>query len=157
MQRYAFSVRDPIRCKKGEWTLCADEGFIDKAHEARTRKLPNETGGVLLGSYDMQRKIVYVVDCLPAPPDSEEWPTLYIRGYRRLRLKIEKIQQITVNELQYIGEWHSHPPGCSVKPSHDDRQVFNWLSDHMKIDGLPPLMLIVGDPGKYAFYLGKIV
>ena len=157
VQRYSFLARNPIKCKKGEWTLCADEGFIDKTHEARTRKLPNETGGVLLGSYDMQRKIVYVVDCLPSPPDSEEWPTLYIRGYRGLRSHIEKIQQITVNELQYIGEWHSHPLGCSVKPSQDDRQVFNWLSDHMKIVGLPPLMLIVGDPGKYAFYLGQIV
>lgn len=157
VQRHSFPVRDSIKYKIGEWTLCTDGGFIDKVHEARAKKLPNETGGVLLGSYDTQRKIVYVADCLPSPPDSEEWPTLYIRGCQGLRSQIEKIQQITINELQYIGEWHSHPSGCSVKPSCNDRQVFNWLSDHMKIDGLPPLMLIVGDPGKYAFYLGQIV
>ena len=157
VQRHSFPVRNSIKYKIGRWTVCTDEGFIAKVHEERAKKLPNETGGILVGSYDMQRKIVYVVDCLSSPSDSEEWPTLYIRGYRGLRSHIKKIQQITVNELQYIGEWHSHPPGCSVKPSHDDRQVFNWLSDHMKIDGLPPLMLIVGDLGKYAFYLGQIV
>ena len=157
VQRHSFPVRNSIKYKISGWTLYTDEGFIDKVQEARTKKLPNETGGVLLGSYDMQRKIVYVVDCLPSPPDSEEWPTLYIRGCRGLRSQIEKKQQITANQLMYVGEWHSHPPDCSVKPSHDDKQVFDWLSDHMEKDGLPPLMLIVGDPGKYAFYLEKIV
>ena len=156
VQRYAFPVRNSIKCKIDEWTLCTDEGFLDKVHEARAKKLPNETGGVLVGSYDMQRKIVYVVDCLPSPPDSEEWPTLYIRGCRGLHSQIEKVQQVTENQLRYAGEWHSHPAACSVKPSHDDKQVFDWLSNLMKIDGLPPLMLIVGDPGQHAFYLDKI-
>lgn len=156
VQRYTFSVRNSIKCKIGEWTLCTDEGFIDKIHEARAKKLPNETGGVLVGSYDMQRKIVYVVDCLPSPPDSEEWPTHYIRGCRGLRLKIKKTEKITENQLNYVGEWHSHPPNCSVKPSQDDLQAFDWLSNLMKIDGLPPLMLIVGDQGQHAFYLNKI-
>ena len=50
----------------------------------------------------------------------------------------------------------SHPPHCSVKPSQLDRKVFGWLSDWMKADGLPPLMLIVGDPSKYAFYLEQM-
>ena len=156
VQRHAFPVRNSIKCKIGEWTLCTDEGFIDKIHEARAKKLPNETGGVLVGSYDMQRKIVYVVDCLPSPPDSEEWPTHYIRGCRELRSKIKKTEKITENQLNYVGEWHSHPPNCSVKPSQDDLQAFDWLSNLMKIDGLPPLMLIVGDPGQHAFYLNKI-
>ena len=156
VQRYSFPVRGSIRCKIGNWTLFTDEGFIDKVRDARARKLPNETGGVLVGSYDMQRKIVYVVDCLPSPPDSEEWPTHYIRGCRGLRLQIEKIRKVTENQLNYVGEWHSHPPNCSVKPSQDDLQAFEWLSNHMTKDGLPPLMLIVGDPGKYEFYLEKI-
>ena len=156
VQRYSFPVKKSIKCEKGEWTLCTDEGFIDKVHDAREKKLPNETGGVLVGSYDMQRKIVYVVDCLPSPSDSEEWPTHYIRGCQGLRLQIEEIQEITEDQLNYVGEWHSHPPNCGVKPSQDDLQVFEWLSNHMEKDGLPPLMLIVGDPGKYEFYLGKI-
>ena len=156
VQRYAFPARNSIKRKIGEWTLCTDEGFIDKVHEARAKKLPNETGGVLIGSYDTQRKIVYVVDCLLSPPDSEEWPTHYIRGCRGLRSEIKKIEKITGNQLNYVGEWHSHPPNCSVKPSQDDLQAFEWLSNHMEKDGLPPLMLIVGDPGKYEFYLKKI-
>ena len=70
VQRHSFPVKNPISCKKGEWTLCTDEEVMDKVYKARAEKLPNETGGVLVGTYDMQRKIVYVVDCLPSPPDS---------------------------------------------------------------------------------------
>ena len=101
----------------------------------------------------MARKIVYVVDCLPSPADSKEWPTFYIRGCRELKSKVKKIEKITDTQVTYIGEWHSHPPGCEVNPSQADRKLFGWLSDFMKPNGLPPLMLIVGDPDKYAFYL----
>ena len=156
VQSYQIPVRNSITCKIGNWTLCTDEGFIEKVQKARLDKLPNETGGVLVGSYDMQRKIVYVADFLPSPPDSEEWPTHYIRGCQGLREQIDKIYEITEKQLEYIGEWHSHPPNCSVKPSQDDRKVFEWISEYMTADGLPPLMLIVGDTGKYAFYLENI-
>ena len=156
VQRHSFPVKNSISCKKGEWTLCTDEGVMDKVYKARAEKLPNETGGVLVGTYDMQRKIVYVVDCLLSPPDSEEWPTVYIRGCQGLKAQVEKIKQITGDQLNYVGEWHSHPPRCSVEPSQLDRKVFRWLSDLMKADGLPPLMLIAGDPGKYAFYLEQM-
>ena len=156
VQKYSFPVKKTIKYKKGEWKLFTDEGFINQIHEERRKKLPNETGGVLIGSYDMQRKIVYVVDYLPSPPDSKEWPTHYIRGCQGLRSKIEKIQQSTTNRIKYVGEWHSHPPNCNVNPSQDDRKVFAWISEYMTVDGLPPLMLIVGDPGKYAFYLEDI-
>ena len=156
VQRYSFPPKKPIKCRKSDWTLCTDGAVIGKIYEARADKLPNETGGVLVGTYDMQRKIVYVVDAILSPPDSKEWPTVYIRGCKGLSSRVEKINQITAGELMYIGEWHSHPPGCSVSPSQADQQVFTWLSDFMKVDGLPPLILIVGDPGKYAFYLERI-
>lgn len=156
VQRHLFPVASPIKCQKGEWTLCTDRYLLDKVYAARVKKLPNETGGVLIGAYDMQRKIVYVVDYFLAPPDSEEWPTGFVRGYQGLNSRREEVKQITEGQLEYIGEWHSHPSGCDVNPSPEDRKFFDWLSKHMKADGLPPLMLIVGDPGKYAFYLEQI-
>ena len=156
VQKHSVPLKNPIKYNKNSWTLCTDEGLIDKIYEARADKLPNETGGVLVGTYDMQRKIVYIVDCILSPPDSEEWPTVYIRGCQGLSSRVKKINQITAGELMYVGEWHSHPPGCSINPSQADRQVFDWLSALMKPNGLPPLMLIVGDPDKYAFYIERI-
>ncbi len=44
------------------WSIIIDEYFNRKLKGIRTEKLPLETGGVLIGSYDMSRKIVYIVD-----------------------------------------------------------------------------------------------
>ena len=154
--RYRIPLTAPIAHKFGEWTLYTDEWFINKVLTERAGKLPNETGGVLLGSYDMQRKIIYLVDTILSPPDSQEWPTVYIRGYDGLGQDLARVARITANQLTYAGEWHSHPAGVGCKPSHDDQKAFEWLGEVMELDGLPPLMLIVGDNNKYQFYLGHM-
>jgi hypothetical protein len=56
-----------LEYKIQDWKLCTDQWFIDKIYDARKAKLPRETGGVLVGSFDMQRKIVYVVDAVSSP------------------------------------------------------------------------------------------
>jgi hypothetical protein len=53
--------------------------------------------------------------------------------------------------LQYVGEWHSHPDGFSVKPSGDDRAEFEWLAGYMEADGLVPIMLIAGQNEQACF------
>lgn len=156
VQKYSASVAHPIKFKIGEWVLCTDQAFVSKIYEARAAKLPNETGGILLGSYDMERKVVYVVDTILSPPDSEEWPTVYIRGYQGLKQGLERVEKVTAGNLQYVGEWHSHPPGFGCDPSKNDQQAFCWLTDIMNADGLPPLMLIAGDQEQYGFYLNQL-
>lgn len=68
-----------------DWIICTDEKLISKLSRLRLDKLPNETGGVLLGSFDFERQIIYIVDTIPSPQDSQEWPTLYIRGSQGLK------------------------------------------------------------------------
>ncbi len=144
-----------IRKKIGEWTLCSDEGFLSKIRQLRNNKLPNETGGVLLGSFDLDRKIVYVVDTIPSPPDSTEWPMLYIRGCKGLKETVRKIFSDSDGALEYIGEWHSHSTGLSTRPSQDDDTVFSWLTEWMDKDGLLALMMIAGD-ADISCHLGQI-
>lgn len=153
---HCLEVAPIYRRKLGEWTLCWDQTLLDKLNVARTEKLPNETGGILIGSYDMQRKIMYLVDTILSPPDSQEWPTLYIRGYHGLSEQLDRISEITAHRLTYVGEWHSHPNHTGCKPSADDKRAFEWLREKMMIDGLPPLMMIVGDSGQYEWYLGQM-
>lgn len=141
----------------GEWTLVVDDQLTGRISELRLGKLPKETGGVLIGAYDLPRKLVYITDTIPSPPDSEEWPTLYIRGKRGLKPQVDKIQQITGGQLEYIGEWHSHPDGCPCRPSEDDLKVFGWLTKNMDDAGLPALMGIAGEGGFTEWYLGQML
>jgi len=144
------------RAVMGEWTLIIDDWLFQQLSELRSAKLPNETGGVLIGSYDLPSKTVYVVDTVPSPPDSEEWPTLYIRGWEGLRARVASITEMTAGQLEYVGEWHSHPERCSCMPSDDDFKVFAWMTDRMSAAGLPALMAIVGESNSSLWFLGRM-
>lgn len=141
--------------RKGGWTICADYLFLERARDLRSEHLPNETGGVLIGAFDMQHRKVYVVDAFPAPLDSSEEPTGFVRGCHGLTEVVEAIEQITNGQLTYVGEWHSHP-GRGVRPSDFDRKLFEWLSARMAKDSLPGLMLIMGADSRYAWYLDQM-
>lgn len=142
-----------VQMAVGNWHVRTDQAFLDKLFELRAGKLPNETGGVILGTYDMVRKIVYLVDTIPSPPDSTEWPTVYIRGCKGLGRAIKQVDAKTAGNLEYVGEWHSHPDGSTVMPSTDDMKAFEWLSDNMWTAGLPPLMIIVGPNRRAATFI----
>ncbi len=111
----------------------------------RRKRLPNETGGVLLGAIDHQQRTVYVATVLPSPSDSTEWPTAYIRGVKGLKETVEKAQAMSGGDLSYVGEWHSHPQGCNSAPSEDDRKAHQWLVGEMMKVGLPGVVFIQGE------------
>jgi hypothetical protein len=127
------------------WTICADSWLLARLHEQRQARLPNETGGVLIGTFDMERKRIYIVDSLSSPRDSIEWPTVYIRGCDGLAGQVAMVERSTAGGLGYAGEWHSHPPGVPATPSRADRQVLRWLADARAVEGLPAVMAIVSD------------
>lgn len=140
----------------GGWLCAIDKHVLQRVADLREANLPNETGGVLIGAYDMASKIVYVVDALDAPPDSEQWPTLYVRGSDFLAERIAKIEKATAGRLVYIGEWHSHPDGCPTLPSGDDVKVFSWLTQHLAVESKPALMLIAGQHRASRLFLWEI-
>lgn len=148
-------VHSEIRAPVGDWCLVADDALVERLKALRAAKLPNETGGVLLGTIDVSRKLVYVVDTIPSPPDSKEWPTLYIRGAEGLSDKVNRVHEQTGGQLHYVGEWHSHPAGCPPYPSDDDLKVFAWITEALDSDDLPAVMLIVGDEG-ISMFIGSI-
>jgi hypothetical protein len=146
-----------VECLSGGWRVVTDEWLLWRLAELRASKLPNETGGVLVGMYDFTRSIVYLVDTIPSPRDSREYPTSYMRGAENLEEDVERITAATAGQLHYVGEWHSHPAGHSCTPSEPDKKLFNWLSEELMKDSVPPLMVIVGDGGLAVPYVDEIV
>lgn len=134
-----------IRTLAGGWTIVSDEQVLDDVVSRRHARLPLETGGILLGACDTQRKIVYVVDSLPSPSDSIEARDAYVRGQAEMLDLLKRAQEVTAGMIDYIGEWHSHPPGHTSTPSLTDLQAFTQLREVRQADGFPTLMLIVGE------------
>lgn len=137
----------------GDWKVYIDDYLIEKISYARLDKLPNETGGILIGGHDFHRKIIYLVDTILSPPDSEESPTGYVRGIAGVQAIMEAIQNKTADHLRYAGEWHSHPEKFPPILSEDDAILYVELKGKMETAGLPTLMMIAADNQQIAVYM----
>lgn len=147
-------VRRPIRKNLGTWTVISHEGVSERLRDQRIARLPNETGGVIVGYIDHPLKSVFVVDVLPAPADSEGSYSGFVRGIDGLAGLLQDISERTAGIVGYIGEWHSHPPRHSPWPSGDDMSLLAHCAQALAIDGVPALMLIVGEDGEVSYSLG---
>ncbi|HAC16475.1 MAG TPA: hypothetical protein DCE78_11105 [Bacteroidetes bacterium] len=145
VRKYSFEPTKWIRKDVGEWTIHFDLWLLDRMNSFRYSKLPNETGGILIGSYDLSRKVIYVCDTLFAPADSKENRSTFERGAEGLLTEYNKYLKVVDNQLCYLGEWHSHPQGFSTEPSTDDFNLYDYLYKRMSRQGSPVLMGILGD------------
>ena len=149
--RIESPVASVVRCAHDGWGFVLDAGMVSRAAKYRQEHLPNETGGVLIGYFDVPRKSVYVVDALPAPRDSSEHKTAFVRGFAGLREELEAIEARSGGQVNYVGEWHSHPDGAGTTPSPDDAVLLASIADEMRMDGWPGVMMIVGECGSVSF------
>ncbi|MGE3277719.1 MAG: Mov34/MPN/PAD-1 family protein, partial [Vicinamibacterales bacterium] len=70
--------------------------------------------------------------------------------------QLEDAQRRTFGQLEYVGEWHSHPDGCACAPSRDDLTVLSWLSSHMDADGVPGVMMIACEGAAFTVLLAEV-
>jgi integrative and conjugative element protein (TIGR02256 family) len=144
-------VTATVEVPMGEWRVVSHAALESKLREMRREKLPRETGGVILGYVDHVAKSIFVVDVLAAPPDSIGDESGFIRGAEGLQARIADASERTARIVQYIGEWHSHPPMHGPRPSFDDLQLMGHLAVVLKEEGEPALMVIVGESGEMAY------
>lgn len=145
VQKYSIQPTKWERVCANEWKIYLNRQLLKEIQTLRQMKLPKETGGVLLGSIDTERKVIYIYDTIPAPEDSEETTSTFERGIKGILDEYQKYQKITDSQIQYLGEWHSHPKGYSTNPSSLDLKLFVYLSESLSRQGNPTVMGIFGD------------
>lgn len=145
-----------IEQQRGEWRVVWDEQLEAELQARRQSYHPHETGGVLVGYIDHVLQAIYIVDALPATADSVGTPGSFERGTDGLKACVDSITDKTGGVVGYIGEWHSHPKGLSADPSGHDLSQLTFVTRHLRQEGSPGLMLIVGEDGARTF-LGEVV
>jgi integrative and conjugative element protein (TIGR02256 family) len=93
------------------WQTHLSSSVEKRMRELSSRKQPNETGGVLLGSVFLNAKTIVITDILDAPSDSIETHTEFVLGTEGLETQIKDIERKTNGKVTYLGTWHSHPFG----------------------------------------------
>lgn len=144
-EMFSLSVCNEQEFTFGEFRLFIDDGLVAQLKRLREQNLPNETGGVLLGYYDLDFKLLVIVTVLTAPLDSRGTPISFDRGVEGVIDAVNEAARRTAGIVQYVGEWHSHPAGHSAEPSGDDLVQIAVLAKGMSDDGLPAVQLIVGE------------
>jgi hypothetical protein len=124
------------------WQIAIDEGLVRRIYSMRKAQLPNETGGILFGLVDIPAKRIHLVEASPAPPDSEQRPGGFVRGVRGVEELMDSIRRRSAGQVRYVGEWHSHPPRSSARPSCIDGEQIDWLAALLDMDSMPALMVI---------------
>lgn len=137
-------VAKPIVATRGSMKIIWDEQLQAKVRELRTQKMPKETGGILLGYFDLVLGQIHIVDAAPAPPDSIEESSGFTRGIVGVEEMIIDVKKRTGGIVSYVGEWHSHPPRVAANASGEDIVLLTHLARELHADGLPAVMLIVG-------------
>ena len=61
----------------------------------------------------------------------------------------------TMDQVRYVGEWHTHPEGSVATPSLTDIKQLNWLRAELEIDGLHGLIAIAAADGSLSFVLSS--
>lgn len=138
-------VHDMRQATCGIWKIYWDDGLDEHLRGLRTRSLPNETGGILLGVTDHKLHTIHIVDALDAPLDSDASPEGFTRGREGVEQARQDCLTRTARMVDYVGEWHSHPRGVSANPSGLDVELLAHLATILASDGVPGVMLIVGE------------
>lgn len=131
----------------GEWTVKISDELFELARALRNKAAPKETGGIIAGSWDRLRNVIYLVGIYDAPPDSVHSETGFERGSVGVFRTIAELERTTLGNLTYVGEWHSHPPGAVSKPSTEDKTLLRWIGDILADMEAPATMLIFGEDG----------
>ncbi|MNC27481.1 hypothetical protein D3C75_756530 [compost metagenome] len=145
VQAVSIPVQPVSRLGTGSMRVTVTVEAVRTMRELRRQSGRNETGGVLIGTFDLVRNVLHLVAALPAPPDSKQAPTYFIRGIKDLKPRIEALADGSAGRLHYIGEWHSHPGDVAARPSDDDEKVFAHLDTHLGPLGSPYVMFICGE------------
>ena len=134
-----------------DWEITVDADAHAQMIALRDRALPNETGGAVIGIVDSLARKVHLVEPLPAPPDSKGSPSGFERGIAGLSDDVTGKLSRTMDQTQYIGEWHSHPPNYPLSPSPTDVAQLCRSALNAALESLPALSFIVGDEGLNVF------
>jgi hypothetical protein len=138
-------VESVLRYEAHGWTIAIDTGLARRIVAMRQARLPVETGGILFGLVDIPAKRIHLVDATSAPPGSVEEASGFVRGVGGVDELMEDVRRRTAGQVRYVGEWHSHPPRMSSRPSVVDARQLDWLAALMGMDSMPALMVIAAD------------
>lgn len=119
------------------------EKILGKMLEEARAKLPDETGGVILGYWNKQFDEAVVTNVTGPGPMAIHEPYSFTPDKEYQDAEIEKHYEESDMLHTYMGDWHTHPGG-KVALSSTDRRTLRRIATYKKARLPIPLMAILG-------------
>lgn len=103
-----------------------------------------ETGGILVGHYDVERRRAVVTAASGPPTDSVAGPMSFRRGVRGIDRWLEYLWRR--GHGFYLGEWHFHPQAPVLPSVQDIQEMLRIARTPSYVCPEPVLVVLGGDP-----------
>jgi integrative and conjugative element protein (TIGR02256 family) len=103
------------------------------------QKMPNETGGILVGR--CERGQICVAQIVGPGPKAFHAPTVFRRDGKFAQIELDRLYEESSGQIDYLGEWHSHL--WPVGPSPRDRRSMRWVANNPRFDLSNPILIIM--------------
>lgn len=120
--------------------LIISEELVKQIADHGINKYPNEFGGLLLGRYIKNNKVVSIEDSI-SPKKYTSSRYFFERGSEGVKeMLVAKYNETP--SLIYVGEWHTHPDGPAM-PSYTDLIAMRELANDNNVLISNPVLMIV--------------
>lgn len=114
------------------------KSILKRIEEETKFHYPKEFGGVFIG---YKSDINFIITDILIPDEYKNGQTIFIREPGTLNERLSEIHKMTNGEIEYLGEWHSHPNGPTT-PSRTDIKAMEIISKDKNINIDKPLLMI---------------
>jgi len=147
----------PVGRSRREYTLWIPQRGLAEMTSEADRRAPFETGGVLLGYWAASRDALVVEFVVGPGPRAVHRRTAFAPDHEHQAREIARLFSNADGNLEYLGDWHTHPNGPAVL-SGKDLSTLRRIARYRAARAPQPIMLLLvgGVPWRFAAWLGEL-
>ena len=115
---------------------------LDALSSEATVAAPLETGGVLLGYWSESPVAPVITHRIGPGPSAVHETHRFVPDHRFQELEVARLYRESSGQLQYLGDWHTHPNNAGYL-SRKDRRTLRRIARSPEARATRPLMLIL--------------
>jgi integrative and conjugative element protein (TIGR02256 family) len=133
IQEYEYYILNDINS-----AIHISKSVLKRIEEETKFHYPKEFGGVFIG---YKSDLHFIITDILIPDQYKNGQTIFIREPGTLNERLREVHQMTKGEIEYLGEWHSHPNGPTT-PSSTDINAMEIIAKDKNINMDRPLLMI---------------
>lgn len=125
----------------GSQVVLMSAELLEQIYRSSMTEYPNEFGGILAG---IRLGNIWTIVDFQEPTKYQNSSVSFTRDASSLNVYLQKVFEESTGQIEYLGEWHSHPDG-STKWSNNDRVSMIEIAEDVNIKVENPLLLVIGN------------